>query len=1426
MDTSHAPESFRSLLLRHRGRTGLTQRDLAARAGVSLRSVQDWEAGVTLPTAERLQALVRGLLEARGLTPGREMAEARELWTAVERDAPRMQTPFDVEWFAGLLRAHFYPPPTSAPASDDARHPVRAAAPGTAGAELTQDWGDAPDTARFVGRGEELTLLQTWLLEDRCRVVAVLGMGGIGKTSLAAWVAQKVAPSFDCVYWRRLRNAPPVSQWLAGAIGFLSDQQLVLPASDSEQISALLQVLRARRCLLVLDNFETLFEPGQPEGAYRSGMDGYGRLVQAVGETAHQSCLVLTSREAPDLVMGPAVRALELHGLGTTDAQALLSDKQLNGDSQAWGSLVYRYGGNGLALKLVGETVRRVYDGDLAGFLGATANSGTVFGGIRRLLDTQLQRLSQTEHDVLTRLAVEHEPISLAELVSDMAPRVGRGAVIDAVETLRRRSLVERGERGGTFTLQSMVFDYVAGWRRQTTAVEIDQLQPPESVEQPLSEVEPNQRGRLTQERLPEAWAQQPAHRRSLLGRASECLGLDELLADIRGGQSRSLVLRGPAGIGKTALLEYLVESASDITVARAVGVESEMELAFASLHQLCGPMLDRLERLPVPQRRAFEIVFGLSAGAAPDQFLVGLAVLSLFSEVARERPLLCVVDDAQWLDRASARTLAFVARRLLAEPVGVVFAAREPGEEIGQISHMEVHGLLTGDARALLGSAVRVKLDEQVRDRIIAETRGNPLALLELPRGLTATELAGGFGLLEAQALTGRIEESFVQRLETLSTDARRLLLLAAAEPVGDPLLLLRASERLGIAVSGVAAETEGLLALEEQVIFRHPLVRSAVYRSAPLQERRAAHLALAETTDRERDPDRRAWHLAAASTGPDERVALELERSADRAQARGGAAAAAAFLQRAVALSEDPGRRADRALAAAQASILAGAFDAALRLESFAEAGPLDELQRVRLDLLRAQLAFASRRGTEATPLLLAAARRLEPLDLSFARETYLDAFSAALFGARLSGSVGVRDVAGAARAALRRSDDEPAAADLLLEALVALTDDYEVAIPLCRAALQKLTGDKLSPRERLRWLWQGCVVALEAWDDESAYYLSQHSVQIARDTGTLSELALALSARAPVLVFCGDLAAAASAVAETQSVEEATGISAAPYGALILEAWRGQPLEARRLIEMTIRAAGSRGEGIGIAICEYARAVLCNGLGQYDEALVAAQSASEYREVVAENWGLSELVEPAMRMGRTDLAMDAFNRLAKKARATGTHWARGIEARSRALLSAGGRAENGFREAIDHLGRTRVRAELARTRLLYGEWLRRENRHVDARVELRAAHDLLTSIGADAFAERARKELLATGEQVRARTIDKRDDLTAQEGLIARLVRQGLSNPEIGARLLLSPQTVEWHLSNIFAKLGIRSRGALATALSSAESTPVRT
>jgi DNA-binding CsgD family transcriptional regulator len=905
-----------------------------------------------------------------------------------------------------------------------------------------------------------------------------------------------------------------------------------------------------------------------------------------------------------------------------------------------------------------------------------------------------------------------------------------------------------------------------------------------------------------------------------LRGRANECALLDDLVWAIRRGESRSLVLRGEAGIGKTALLEYLIASAPDATVVRAVGVQSDMELAFASLHQLCGPLLDRLEGLPAPQRQAMEIVFGLSAGDAPDRFLVGLAVLSLFAEAAEQRPLLCVVDDAQWLDQASALTLAFVARRLLAEPVAIVFAAREPGQELLHVSELEVAGVRNGDARALLSSAVRFKLDERVRDRIIAETRGNPLALLELPRGLTARQLAGGFGLVEAQGLTGRIEESFVRRVETLSDDARRLLLVAAAEPVGDPLLLLAAAERLGLALSAVDMETDGLLALGERVTFRHPLVRSAVYRTATREQRREVHVALAEATDRSVDSDRRAWHLATAAAGPDESVAAALEQSAGRAQARGGLAAAAAFLHRSVVLSGDPTQRVRRALAAAQASLHAGMFEDALELLAIAEASTPDELQAAHVELLRGQIAFASGMGPAAPPLLNAA-QRLERLDPELARETYLDAWGAALFAGRMASSGSLVEVSRAAKSAPRPTRPLRAS-DLLLDGLSTFaTEGCAAAEPLLRRATAAFANEASPAQENFRWGWLTTIAAKIIWDEDGWRTVSARFLREGRDAGALARLPIDLTDWAFFATRCGDFDTAADAIAELEAITKATGTHLAPYAQLLLAAFRGQE-DALPLIESTIRDAGTSGQELGALWAEWASAILFNGLARYDRALASAQRAAEETPPLQFSpWASAELVEAAVRSARPEIAAGALEPVMAATAPCNTDWGLGIQARCRALVSEGESAERLHREAIERLSRTRLRPEIARAHLLYGEWLRRENRRLDAREQLRSAHEMLVTIGMEGFAERARNELLATGEKVRKRTVETRDDLTAQERQIARLARDGLSNPEIGARLFLSPRTVEWHLRNVFIKLHIRSRRELANALPSSDS-----
>ena len=892
---------------------------------------------------------------------------------------------------------------------------------------------------------------------------------------------------------------------------------------------------------------------------------------------------------------------------------------------------------------------------------------------------------------------------------------------------------------------------------------------------------------------------------------------LDDLLSSVRRGESRSIVLRGEAGIGKSVLLDYLVASGSDLTIVRAVGVESEIELAYASLHQLCVPLLDSIERLPVPQRRALETVFGLSEGAAPDRFLVGLSVLSLFAAAAERHPVLCVVDDAQWLDQASALTLAFVARRLLAEPVGIVFASREPGEELRHLAELDVRGLPNEDARALLSSAVRFKLDEQVRERVIAETQGNPLALLELPRGMTPTQLAGGFGLLDARDLSGRIEESFVQRLGTLPDDGQRLLLVAAADPVGDPRLLWLAADRLGIGrVDAETAETEGFLTVGEHVTFRHPLVRSATYRAAAAEDRRAVHLALAEVTDPETDPDRRAWHLSAAASGPDEEVALELERSASRAQARGGLAAAAAFLRRSVSLTGDPARRSGRALAAAQASFQAGAFDSALGLAATAEAGPLDEFGRALVHLLRAQVTFAAGDWKEAPPLLLAAARRLEPFDLDLARETYLLAWGAAGLAEDLAARNVLREICRAVRS-LPPPPDPPRPRDLLLDGLALLiVEGHAAAAPTLQRATAALS--EMPVQDILRWGWLAIGASAAVWDHDGWNASSARQVQVLRDAGALAALPVHLTYLGMATVWLGDFAGAASLVAEIDTVAAVTGSRFPPYALLRLRALQGKEAEAAAAIAEAIGQFG--GQGMTATRARWAAAVLYNGLGRYGDAVSAAQEATA--DAVNHwvfTWVLPELVEAAARSGDAAVAREALGRLAETTQASGTDFALGIEARCRALLSTGSAADELYQDAIARLGRTRLRPELARAHLLYGEWLRRENRRVDAREHLHTAHEMFAEVGMEAFADRARRELLATGEKVRKRTVETRDDLTAQERQIARLARDGLSNPEIGARLFLSPRTVEWHLRNVFTKLGIRSRRQLADALPSA-------
>ncbi|WP_027008048.1 helix-turn-helix transcriptional regulator [Conexibacter woesei] len=915
-----------------------------------------------------------------------------------------------------------------------------------------------------------------------------------------------------------------------------------------------------------------------------------------------------------------------------------------------------------------------------------------------------------------------------------------------------------------------------------------------------------------------------------LRGRDRERAQLDSLLTDLRGGASPVLVVRGEMGVGKTALLDDLAARATGIRVARATSVYSEAELPYAGLHQLCAPFLDRLDRLPGPQSAALRTVFGLGAGDAPDRFVVGLAILTLLSDVAEERPLLCIVDDAQWLDPSSAQALAFAARRVMAERVALVFGVREPSEdrELTALPELVLRGLGDADARTLLAAAIPGQMDGRVLDRLVAETRGNPLALLELPRGLTSDELAGGFGLPNAAAdpLFGRVEESYARRIAALPDATRRLLLIAAAEPLGDPVVVLRAAEALGVGIAAASPAAEaGLADVGSSVRFSHPLVRHIVYQSAAPADRQEVHRALAAATDAETDPARRAWHRGQAVAGLDEDVALELEASAERAQARGGVAAGAAFLQRAAELTPDPARRAARALAAAQAKAVAGSAEAALRLVALAEVGPLDDLAAARAALVRARVTSTMTRGGEAPALLLDAALALRPHDAALSRDTFRDAFIAAISAGAQAHGVGPAEVA----AALLEDNSDGAPADpeagpearLLRGLAVLVAEGYAPAVPLLVPALAELRVLPADDEGALRWIWLACAAARALADDASWDALSRRQVELTRGLGALALMPGAMTERLAYEWLRGDTRTADSLAAELEVIVEAIGVAPMLGQSTWAAAWRGADDAAARTIAVRRPEVERRGEGLWLITTDWMSAQLFNGLGRYDDALAAAARVPDHpNDLGLAAWVLPELVEAAVRSESADgpaLAAAAAARMRALADAAQTDWALGLAARCEALLAEGDAADALYLESIERLGRSRIRSAAARSQLLHGEWLRRERRRADARTGLRAALELFEEAGAEGFAERARRELNATGETVRKRSPETLDDLTPQEAEIARLAASGQTNPEIGAQLFLSPRTVEWHLRKVFGKLGVTSRKELGGALS---------
>lgn len=896
---------------------------------------------------------------------------------------------------------------------------------------------------------------------------------------------------------------------------------------------------------------------------------------------------------------------------------------------------------------------------------------------------------------------------------------------------------------------------------------------------------------------------------------------LEGCLADARAGRGAALVLYGEAGIGKSALLDHTGDHAAGCRVLRIAGIESEAELAFGALHQLCAPLHTRFERLPEPQRLALHTAFGMTAGSPPDRFLVGLATLNLLADIAADEPLLCLIDDAQWLDEISGQTLAFVARRLLAERIAMLFAVRDPagGHQMRDLPQLHIAGLGDHDARMLLAKAAPGHLDDGVRDRILGESRGNPLALLELPRELVTAQLTIRDVHNDEASLTGQLEAGFLRRLNALAPQTRLLVLLAAAEPVGDVALLRRAAADLGIDLEVAAAEAQSadLFSIRTMVRFRHPLVRSVAYRSAQPGERRRVHRALAEAIDPDLEPDRRDWHLAGAVDVADEAVASRLEQAAARATARGGLVAAAAFLERSTRLTPDPILRGTRALSAAQAKSRAGEFDAALDLLDAVRLQPLGERERALADLVRGQILFSSHSAGAGLPLLLAAAKTLERLDPGLAIETYRDAIYAALTAGFLPGDTGVEQVASAILA-MEPSVNPPRSEQLLRGLAGVVVDGYGAGVPLVRQGLAAYRGVEISLDEGLGWLPLASRMAHNAWEFEVWSELSAKLVTLVEDAGALGLLPSALLLRLSNRVYAGDVNAADSLAAQSATLGEVTGSSFfANYGALVVAPWYGDEERTRRAITAITDDLRLRGEGKVLTATEWSAAVLYNGLGRYDAAFAAARrGAGHPAEMGLATWSMVEMVEAAAMLGTPEAAAAEAGHIETMATASGTDWALGTAAYVRALASSGPAAESSYRESIDRLDHCGVRMLSARAHLVYGQWLSRENRRDEARHWLGLAHQRLAATGAAGYTARARRELAAVGVATNDPRPESGAALTDQEMQIARLAADGLTNPEIGARMFISAHTVEWHLRKVFSKLGIRSRRDIGAAL----------
>ena len=909
-----------------------------------------------------------------------------------------------------------------------------------------------------------------------------------------------------------------------------------------------------------------------------------------------------------------------------------------------------------------------------------------------------------------------------------------------------------------------------------------------------------------------------------LRNRTREIGAIDSLLERARSNAGGALVLRGEPGVGLTALLDYGADEVRDMWVLRVAGVEAEAHVAYGALHRLLAPDVwwRHHMHLPLAQRFALEQAFGLEVPGNDERpaelnaLLVGLGTLSLLARAAEERPVLCAVDDVEQLDEHSASALALVARRLGADRVAMLFARREPSDArdfFGDLDELVVGGLDVVDARALIDAVYGHRLDSDVRERILAETDGNPRAIVELPSVFPAPSVSL-FG--EPLPLAKRFEQHFVTTLSNLSKNAQETVLLASLLHDGSTTLFWSASALLGLPSDAYReAEDAGLLRIGTRVVLCGSLLRSAVYSSATPEDRRRVHLALAGAAAAAGDSVQSVWHRAAASSAPDEELAAALVVAGIELRRRGDTTTSATLLQRASAVTPDPAMRAVRLLDAASAWLAAGSPGRSSALLAETTPLPLTDLDRALAAKLRAQAAQMLGQGADSAALLLRAARDIAGHDAPLGREALLEALEAAIYHGRFGSGGPVRQ---AAVATLELSTDEPVTApDLLLRGLALLfAEGHESGAPTLRRAVEALeAGDDL------RWLTLGGLAALELWDDAAlAAIVAAGSEPVA--VSRASPLGVSLGYLAGLdHVVAGRFTKAGHWYGDMQALAEAVRDPAiagvADAGTLMMWAWRGESGgDGRALIDRCARDAMASEQGRYYALTRYALAVHENGLGRYEEALIASEDAVEDRGLYLAGFALPELIEAAVRSDEREVAADALAELTSRTLASGTSWALGMLARSRALLAEDDAAAALYQEAIERLVACRAAPQLARAHLLYGEWLRRRRRRRDARDHLRRAQGMFVAMSADGFAARAGGELQAAGERSRIREPEATETLTAQESRIASLVAAASSNPQIAAQLFLSPRTVEYHLHKIYRKLGVTSRVELARML----------